>query len=162
VNNITDVVGITNNIFNSMQELNYPKTIELLNTIIEFELLGVIRYTYFSLILKSSQQTTMASFFKEQADESLHHAQIVGEILINLDVQFNLNFPAVVETYRYSVHEILAASFDHETKALNLYRQLLETVKDANVYIEEFVRNMITEEEAHSLELKRMLENFSE
>jgi bacterioferritin len=143
-----------------MQELDQNKTVELLNAIISFELAGVVRYTYYSLIAISSKQTDLVDFFKEQASESLTHAQKVGEILTNFNGQSNLKF-ASIDVQKQSMKQLLAASWEHETKALELYKELLEIVEGKNVYIEEFVRKMIAEEGDHSLDLKNMLEDFS-
>ena len=143
-----------------MQELDQNKTVELLNAIISFELAGVVRYTYYSLIAIGSKQTDLVDFFKEQASESLTHAQKVGEILTNFNGQSHLKF-ASIDVQKQSMKQLLAASWEHETKALELYKELLEIVEGKNVYIEEFVRKMIAEEGDHSLELKNMLEDFS-
>ena len=143
-----------------MPELDQNKTVELLNAIISFELAGVVRYTYYSLIAIGSKQTDLVDFFKEQASESLTHAQKVGEILTNFNGQSNLKF-ASIDVQKQSMKQLLAASWEHETKALELYKELLEIVEGKNVYIEEFVRKMIAEEGDHSLELKNMLEGFS-
>lgn len=143
-----------------MQELEQNKTIELLNEIIAFELAGVVRYTYYGLIAVDSQQNYLADFFKEQATESLTHAQKVGDILTSLNGQSHLKI-ASIEISKHSMKELVAASWEHETKALELYQELLEIVIDKNTHIEEFVRKMIAEEGIHSLELKKMLEDFS-
>jgi bacterioferritin (cytochrome b1) len=42
-----------------------------------------------------------------------------------------------------------------------LYKDLLETVADKSVYLEEFARGMIGQEEMHGMELKKMLRDFS-
>ncbi len=143
-----------------MQELDQNKTVELLNAIISFELAGVVRYTYYSLIAVSSKQIDLVDFFKEQASESLTHAQKVGEILTNLDGQSNLKL-ASIDIQKQSMQQLIAASWEHETKALELYKELLGVVEGKNVYIEEFVRKMIAEEGTHSLDIKNMLEDFS-
>ena len=56
---------------------------------------------------------------------------------------------------------ILKESLDHELYALSLYKKLLESVENASIYLEEYSRNMIGQEEQHSLELKKMLKDFS-
>jgi bacterioferritin len=65
------------------------------------------------------------------------------------------------ESYKHSVKDILTESLSHEKKALDLYKDLLETVTNASIYLEEFARNMIGQEEMHNLELKKMLRDFS-
>lgn len=144
-----------------MIELDHKKTIDLLNTIMEFELAGVVRYTHYSLMVTGPNRIPIVQFFKAQANESLLHAQQVGEILTGLDGHPSLRIAPMEETYQHSVKDILQESVNHEKKALSLYKELLETVKDASVYLEEFSRTMIGQEELHGLELKKMLRDFS-
>jgi bacterioferritin len=66
------------------------------------------------------------------------------------------------ETDKDSVKDILAQSLAHEEKALGLYKNLLETVTNSSIYLEQFARNMIGEEEMHNIELKKMLRDFTE
>ncbi len=144
-----------------MQELDQKKTIDILNTIMEFELAGVVRYTHYSLMVTGPNRIPIVGFFKAQASESLLHAQQVGEILTGLDGHPTLRITPMEETYKHSVKDILAESLSHEKKALELYKTLLDTVTNASVYLEEFARGMIGQEELHNLELKKMLRDFS-
>ena len=51
-------------------------------------------------------------------------------------------------------------SLEHEIQAVELYKDLLSLVENKSVYLEEYARGMIGEEEQHSLELKKMLKDF--
>jgi len=144
-----------------MQELNQQKTIAILNTIMEFELAGVVRYTHYSLMVNGPNRLPIVAFFKAQASESLLHAQQVGEIITGLEGHPSLKIASMEETFKHSVKDILAESFSHEKKALDLYKQLLEIVTNASIYLEEFARSMIGQEEMHNLEIKKMLRDFS-
>ncbi|WP_066378110.1 MULTISPECIES: bacterioferritin [unclassified Anabaena] len=144
-----------------MQELDQQKTIDLLNAIMEFELAGVVRYTHYSLMVTGPNRIPIVAFFKAQASESLLHAQQVGEILTGLDGHPTLRIAPMEETFKHSVKDILEESLNHERKALEMYKNLLETVADASIYLEEFARTMIGQEELHNLELKKMLRDFS-
>ncbi|PMB01728.1 bacterioferritin [Fischerella thermalis CCMEE 5198] len=144
-----------------MQELDQKKTIDLLNAIMEFELAGVVRYTHYSLMVTGPNRIPIVTFFKAQANESLLHAQQVGEILTGLDGHPSLKIAPIEESYKHSVKHILEESLAHEKKALDLYKKLLDTVTDASIYLEEFARTMISQEEMHNLELKKMLRDFS-
>ncbi|PMB50535.1 bacterioferritin [Fischerella thermalis CCMEE 5201] len=144
-----------------MQELDQKKTIDLLNAIMEFELAGVVRYTHYSLMVTGPNRIPIVTFFKAQANESLLHAQQVGEILTGLDGHPSLKIAPIEESYKHSVKHILEESLAHEKKALDLYKKLLDTVTDASIYLEEFARTMISQEEMHYLELKKMLRDFS-
>ncbi|MEO1376248.1 MAG: ferritin-like domain-containing protein [Cyanobacteria bacterium J06635_10] len=144
-----------------MQELDNKKTIDLLNAIMEFELAGVVRYTHYSLMVTGPYRIPIVDFFKAQASESLLHAQQVGEILTGMDGHPSLKITPMEETYKHNVKDILEESLSHEQKALNLYKKFLSTVTDASIYLEEFARSMIGQEEMHNLELKKMLRDFS-
>jgi bacterioferritin len=55
----------------------------------------------------------------------------------------------------------LEESLNHEKKALKKYKSLLEVVTDSSVYLEEYARNLIGQEELHQVELKKMLRDYS-
>jgi bacterioferritin len=143
-----------------MQELNQKKTTDLLNSIMEFELAGVVRYTHYSLMVTGPYRIPIVDFFKAQASESLLHAQQVGEILTGIEGHPSLKIAPMEETYKHSVKDILEESLTHEKTALSLYKDLLDTVSNASIYLEEFARTMIGQEEMHNLELKKMLRDF--
>jgi bacterioferritin len=144
-----------------MQELDQQKTIDLLNAIMEFELAGVVRYTHYSLMVTGPNRIPIVAFFKAQASESLLHAQQVGEILTGLDGHPTLRIAPMEESFKHSVKNILEESLNHERKALEMYKAFLDTVADASIYLEEFARTMIGQEELHNLELRKMLRDFS-
>jgi bacterioferritin len=144
-----------------MQELDHQKTIDILNSIMEFELAGVVRYTHYSLMVTGPNRIPIVAFFKAQATESLLHAQQVGEILTGLEGHPTLRIAPMEETFKHNVKDILQESLSHEKKALDMYKTLLDTVNNASIYLEEFARGMIGQEEMHNLELKKMLRDFS-
>jgi bacterioferritin len=144
-----------------MKELEQDKTISLLKTIMEFELAGVVRYTHYSLMVTGPNRIPIVNFFQMQATESLTHAQQVGEILTGLEGHPTLKIAPIEETYKHSVKDILQETLNHEKKALSLYKELLDIVQDASVYLEEFARTMIGTEEMHNIEIKKMLRDFS-
>ena len=144
-----------------MRELDPKKAIDLLKTIMEFELAGVVRYTHYSLMVTGPNRIPIVDFFKAQATESLTHAQQVGEILTGLEGHPTLRIAPMEESYKHAVRDILEESLAHEKKALDLYKDLLDAVADASVYLEEFARTMIGTEELHNIEIKKMLRDFS-
>ncbi|WP_013322608.1 ferritin-like domain-containing protein [Gloeothece verrucosa] len=143
-----------------MRDLDREKTIEVLNRIMEYELAGVVRYTHYSLMVTGPHRIPIVQFFQTQATESLTHTQQVGEILTGLEGHPSLKVAPIEESYEHNLHSILTESYNHEKQALELYKELLEVVKDASVYLEEFARGMIGQEEIHQLELKKMLRDF--
>ena len=65
--------------------LNSSEVISILNEIMEYELAGVVRYTHSSLMVVGPHRLPIVEFLKEQANESLQHAQQAGELLTGLD-----------------------------------------------------------------------------
>jgi bacterioferritin len=144
-----------------MKDLDVKTTINILNQIMEFELAGVVRYTHYSLMVTGPNRIPIVNFFKAQASESLLHAQQVGEILTGLEGHPSQRIAPIEETYKHSVKDILEESLNHEKKALEMYKELLNTVENASVYLEEFSRTQIGQEEMHNIEIKKMLRDFS-
>ena len=143
-----------------MQDLDQDKAIDILRSLMEFELAGVVRYTHYSLMITGPNRIPIVDFFKAQATESLLHAKQVGEILTGLEGHPSLQIAPMEETYKHSVKDILEESLTHEKSALQMYKKLLDIVEDASVYLEEFARTMIGNEELHTIEIKKMLRDF--
>lgn len=144
-----------------MKDLNLDKTCQILNSIMEYELAGVVRYTHSSLMVTGPYRIPIVEFLKAQANESLLHAQQAGELLTGLEGHPSQQIAPIDETHRHTIRNILEESLDHEQTALNLYKDLLDVVEGASVYLEEYARTMIGEEELHTMELKKMLRDYS-
>ena len=145
---------------NVMKELNVERTCEILNQIMECELAGVIRYTHYSLMVTGPHRIPIVDFMKAQATESLQHAQQAGEILTGLEGHPRQGIADIEETHQHDLATIIEESLTHELGALNLYKTLLEEVEGGSIYIEEYARGMIGQEELHSMELRKMLRDY--
>ena len=144
-----------------MEELNQAKVCEILNQIMEYELAGVVRYTHSSLMVSGPNRIPIVEFLQGQATASLDHAQQAGEFLTGLDGHPSQKIAKIEESNRHSIENILEESLEHEIHALNLYKDLLDCVENASVYLEEYARTMIGQEEQHTIELKKMLKDYS-
>jgi bacterioferritin len=142
-------------------EIDLPKTAAVLNAILKAELAGVVRYTHSSLMITGPNRIPLVAFMKAQATESLLHAQQVGEILTGLGGHPEQGVDLIEETHRHDIQDILREAVQHEQHALRLYRDLLDTVRDKSIYLEEFARSMIGQEELHGMELRKMLRDFT-
>ena len=142
-------------------DINSEDVCDILNEIMEYELAGVVRYTHSSMMVSGPYRLPIVSFLKEQAVESLMHAQLAGEKIAGLDGHPSQKIAKIEETNRHTIKDILEESLEHELHALSLYKKLLKCVEHKSVYLEEYARAQIGEEEQHSLELKIMLKDFS-
>ncbi|HEY7957858.1 MAG: bacterioferritin [Polyangia bacterium] len=143
-----------------MKTLDVKSTHKLLSRIMEFELAGVVRYTHYSLMVTGPNRIPIVQFLKQQATESLLHAQQAGELLTGLDGHPSQRIAPIEESFQHSVEDILRESLAHEERALDLYKEFLDVVKDASVYLEEFARTQIGQEELHGIELRKMLRDI--
>ena len=113
------------------------------------------------MMVSGPYRLPIVTFLKEQAAESLMHAQLAGEKIAGLDGHPSQKIAKIKETNRHTIKDILEESLEHELHALSLYKKLLTSVENKSVYLEEYARSQIGEEEQHSLELKIMLKDFS-
>ena len=68
-----------------LKEINTNEVCGILNEIMEYELAGVVRYTHSSMMATGPYRIPIVDFLKEQANESLLHAQQAGELIVGLD-----------------------------------------------------------------------------
>ena len=108
-----------------MKEINSKEVCDILNEIMEYELAGVVRYTHSSLMVTGPYRLPIVTFLKEQATESMLHAQQAGELLVGLDGHPSLRVAKIEETHRHSIKDILEEGLEHELHALSLYKKLL-------------------------------------
>lgn len=137
--------------------LDKAAVIGVLNKILELELAGVVRYTHYSLLIFGYSRIPIVSWLREQADESLIHAQRAGELVTHLGGHPSLAIGPLLETHKHNIADILHESLEHERGALAEYRQLLELTQDRSVMLEEYARELIYQEELHAGEVDKML-----
>ncbi len=139
------------------QEIDKSAVIATLNRILETELAGVVRYTHYSLMIFGYNRIPIASWMRGQATESLTHAQDAGEKITQLGEHPSLAIGPLLETHRHDLGDILRESLEHEKNGLALYRDLLHLVEGRSVFLEEYARRMVFEEETHVGDVEKML-----
>ena len=139
--------------------MNKVKIIKKLSEIFNLELTGVIRYTHYALMIFGANRLPLIEFYRQQAKESLMHADMVGEHITGLGGHPPLNTENIKETHKHNIRDILSETLQHEKQAIETYYELLQLVQDKSVYLEEFARSMIGQEELHALEVEKMLKN---
>ena len=139
--------------------MDNKKIIDALNKILELELAGVVRYTHYSLMVYGYSRIPIISWLRDQATESLDHANKAGEVITNLGGHPSLTIGPLLETENHDIGDILRESLDHEMSALNSYKDLLKLVEGHSVMLEEYAREMIYNEELHLGEVDKMLRN---
>ena len=108
-----------------MDDLDTVELHKVLNSIMEYELAGVVRYTHYALMVRGPNRIPIVDFFKAQATESLEHAQQAGEILTGLEGHPTVHIAPIKETHNHSIGALLRESLEHELAAVALYKDLL-------------------------------------
>jgi bacterioferritin len=133
----------------------------VLNEILKAELSGVVRYTHYSLVITGPNRLPLVEFMKAQAAESLVHAQQAGEILTGLGGHPDQGIAPIEESHDHAIDAVLRESIAHERRALDLYRRLLELTESRSIYLEEYARGQIGQEELHVIEMNKLLRDYS-
>ena len=128
-----------------------------LNKILEAELAGVVRYTHYSFMIFGYNRIPIVSWLREQAAESMTHAQQAGEMITALGEHPSLSIGPLLETHKHDIGDILHEALENERTGLKLYRDLLALVEGKIDWIEEYARQMIYQETQHSFDVDKML-----
>ncbi len=138
-------------------DFDKKKVVTLLNRILETELAGTVRYTHYSLMVFGYNRIPIASWLREQATESMAHAQQAGEMITALGEHPSLAIGPLLETHKHDVGDILREAMENERTGLQLYKDLLAIVEGKSIWLEEYARTMIYQEEMHAFEVDKML-----
>ena len=137
--------------------LDNDKVVALLNRILEQELAGVVRYTHYSFLVFGFGRIPIVAWLREQATESLTHAQQAGEMITHFGAYPSLTIGPLLDSHQTDIGTILRESLESEGQALALYKELLGLVENRSVMLEEYARQMIHAEEMHAGEVDKML-----
>jgi bacterioferritin len=140
-----------------LNEEDKVNAIKILNRILEMELAGVVRYTHYSLMVYGYQRIPIVEWLQKQADEGLRHARQAGELVTHLGGHPSLGIGPLLETERHDIGDILRESLEHEGEARRLYQELLKLVQGHSVFLEEYARRLIADEEQHADQVDKML-----
>jgi len=131
--------------------------IATLNKVLELELSGVVRYTHYSFMIVGLHRIPTVGWLNSQATESLAHAQAAGEMITHFGGHPSLGIGPLPDSRSDDIYVILQESLDHERTGLAVYRELLALVQDRSVLLEEYARQLISDEERHVGEVEKMM-----
>jgi bacterioferritin len=138
---------------------NNVEVVNTLNAILEHELSGVVRYTHYSFMVFGHNRIPIVKWLRDQAAESLMHAEQVGEHITSLNGHPSLKIAKLLETQQHTIQDILKESLAHEKEQIQLYYDLNKMVEGKSIWLEEYSRKMIEEEEMHIAEVEKMLKS---
>lgn len=135
----------------------HEEIIETLNTILELELAGVVRYLHYSFMVFGHNRIPIVAWLQSQSDESKAHANLAGEHITTFGGHPSLRIGSLLETHKHSINEILEEAHAHEELGLAEYRKLLKLVEGRSILLEEYARDQIAAEEEHLSEIRKMM-----
>ena len=128
-----------------------------LNRILKMELAGVVYYTHYSFMIYGHARIPIVSWLRENATESLTHAQEAGEAIMRIGKRPELGIAALPTAHHSTIDQILTESVERERAGVQLYRELLALTKDKSTVLEEYATRMIAAEAVHVREMELML-----
>jgi bacterioferritin len=137
--------------------VDVKSVVKILNQLLEMELAGVVRFNHYALMVFGHARIPIVAWLRQEATESMGHAQKIGEWITALGEHPSLKIGPLLETERHAIDDILKEVLEHESEGLSVYRDLLGTVAGRDVALEEFAREMIALETQHLHEVEKML-----
>src|SRR3989475_12811816 len=98
----------------TMTKFDEKPVIDVLNRILERELAGVVRYTHYSFLVFGFGRIPLVSWLREQANESLMHAQQAGEWVTTLGAYPSLAIGPLLDSHKHDTGVILRESLEAE------------------------------------------------
>ena len=130
--------------------------IAALNTILETELAGVVRYVHYSFMVFGHGRIPIVSWMREQANEAMAHATQAGEHITALGGHPSLAIGKLLESHKHDIDQILHEAMEHE----HFHRHddgHHALVEGKSITLEEYARRMIHDEEIHVTDVEKML-----
>jgi bacterioferritin len=140
-------------------EFDVDRVVKQLDRILQMELAGVIYYTHYSFMIYGHVRIPITSWLRDNATESLAHAQEAGQMIMRLHKRPALGIAALPTTQHNTIDDILTESIQREEDGVALYRELLALVKDKSVVLEEYATRLISAEAIHLREMELMSMN---
>src|SRR5438132_12627554 len=95
-------------------KIDSQKVIGSLNTILELELAGVVRYLHYSLMVFGHARIPIIGWMRNQATEGMNHAAMAGEHVTSLGGHPSLHIGKLVESHKHEHTQNLCVSQYHE------------------------------------------------
>lgn len=134
-----------------------PPVIAVLNEILKMELATVVYYTHYSFMVYGHGRIPVIGWMRDQATESLTHAQGAGDMILRLEGRPDIGIASLPQTHHNTIDEILQEAVVREQQGVDLYRKLHAMIKDKSIVLEEYASRMVAAESMHVSEMRMML-----
>lgn len=139
------------------RDFDVKAAVSLLNKILEMELATVVYYTHYGFMIYGHARIPIRSWFEGQASESLLHAREAGDLIVHLGHRPQMGIAPLPKTHHNTIDEILTEAVEREEKGVQIYRDLLDLIKDKSTVLEEYATRLVAAEATHVSEMRLML-----
>src|SRR5258705_11698000 len=111
-------------------KIDSQKVIGSLNTILELELAGAVRYLHYSLMVLRHARIPIIGWMRNQATEGMNHAAMAGEHVTSLRGHPSLQNRKLVEAHKHDLTQGRADAVEHDRATLREDENRLGVVVD--------------------------------
>jgi bacterioferritin len=129
--------------------------IEKLNEILKWEYAGLVQYTQFSFLVQDAWREVYYKFFRENGEEALKHAHVIGDKIAALGGVPTVERGAVKQSS--DLKEMLEYSLEVESLQVRLYTEALESCGEKEVGLRVVLEDICTEEQEGVDHLEKLL-----
>ncbi len=131
-----------------------PELIENLNRVLSLELAAVIQYMQHSFLVTGTEREVFRSYFRNQSEESLSHANTLGDKVVALGGVPTVE-PGMI-SQSTDLNEMLKQDLALEREALAAYMAAWESCKDDERPTRFQLEERIYQEQLHVDELEKL------
>jgi bacterioferritin len=126
-----------------------------LNEILKWEYAGLVQYTQFSFIVQDVWRAVYAEFFRENGEEALKHAHLVGDKIAALGGVPTVERAEVKQSTELA--EMLEYSLEVESKQVHLYTEAIELCGERDVALRVLLEDICRDEQEGVDNLEKLL-----
>ena len=129
--------------------------LEKLNEILKWEYAGLVQYTQFSFIVQDTLREVYYKFFRDNGEEALDHAHLVGDKIVALGGVPTVERAEVKQST--DLREMLEYSLEVESKQVQLYTEALALCGDRDVALRVVLEDLCRQEQEGVDHLEKVL-----
>ena len=129
--------------------------IEKLNEILKWEYAGLVQYTQFSFVVQDTWREVFSKFFRDNGEEALEHAHLVGDKIVALGGIPTVERGEVKQSTELA--EMLEFSLEVESKQVQLYTEALDLCGERDVALRVLLEDLCLKEQEGVDHLEKVL-----
>jgi len=135
--------------------MDKAQMIDKLNEILKWEYAGLVQYTQFSFLVQDTWREVFSKFFRDNGEEALEHAHLVGDKIVALGGVTTVERGEVKQSTE--LQEMLEYSLEVESKQVELYTEALELCGPRDVALRVLLEDICRQEQEGVDNLEKLL-----